>query len=40
VAIGVAAFNPDTDSTVLDTVRRADKFMYTNKRGHKEKTTD
>lgn len=40
VAIGVAAFNPDTDSTVLDTVRRADKFMYTNKREHKEKTAD
>ncbi len=32
VAIGVAVFNPQTDHSVIDTVRRADKIMYGNKR--------
>ena len=40
VAVGVAAFSPDTDSTVIDTVRRADNLMYTNKRRHKENTVN
>ena len=40
VAIGVAAFSPDTDNTVIDTVRRADNLMYTNKRRHKENTAN
>ena len=35
-AVGLAAFKPEIDRTVSDTVRRADKFMYDNKRGGKE----
>ena len=32
VAIGVAVYNPQTDRTVAEVVRRADKLMYQNKR--------
>ena len=32
VSMGVAVFNPQQDHSVIDTVRRADKVMYTNKR--------
>ena len=35
VAMGVAVFNPQIDNSVIDTVRRADKIMYTNKRQYK-----
>ena len=35
VAMGVAVFNPQIDHSVIDTVRRADKIMYSNKRQHK-----
>lgn len=36
VSIGVATYDPDTDRTVRDAVRRADKLMYENKRRKKE----
>ena len=36
VAVGITAFNPETDQTVIDTIRRADKVMYADKRKHKE----
>ena len=36
LAMGVAAFDPQTDSFVSDTVRRADKIMYANKRARKD----
>ncbi|MBR1662628.1 MAG: transporter substrate-binding domain-containing protein [Acidaminococcaceae bacterium] len=36
VAIGVAVYDPELDDTVDDTVRRADKKMYENKRLRKE----
>jgi len=36
VAVGITAFNPETDQTVIDTIRRADKLMYADKRKHKE----
>ena len=35
IAMGVAVFDPLQDSSVIDTVRRADKIMYTNKRVYK-----
>lgn len=35
-AVGLAVYEPDIDQTVSDTVRRADKLMYENKRGGKE----
>ena len=35
VAAGVAVYQPDLDRTVMDTVRRADKVMYANKRMYK-----
>ena len=35
VAMGIAVFNPQIDHSVIDTVRRADKIMYSNKRQHK-----
>ena len=35
VAMGIAVFNPQIDNSVIDTVRRADKIMYTNKRQYK-----
>ena len=37
VAMGVAVYAARTDSAVNDTVRRADKIMYENKRGEKRK---
>ena len=39
VAMGIAVFNPQIDNSVIDTVRRADKIMYTNKRQHKNEAT-
>ena len=36
VAVGVAVYDPGTDTYVNDTVRRADKIMYMNKRQGKE----
>lgn len=36
VSIGVATYDPKTDRTVRDAVRRADKLMYENKRRRKE----
>ena len=35
VAIGIAVYDPQLDHSVVDTVRRADKIMYTDKRQHK-----
>lgn len=35
-AVGIAAFDPQIDRTVSDTVRRADKLMYENKRGGRD----
>lgn len=35
VAIGVATYDPEKDHTTIDTMRRADKMMYRNKRQHK-----
>ena len=32
IAMGIAVYDPKQDSSVMDTVRRADKVMYTNKR--------
>ncbi len=32
IAIGIAVFDSQKDSTVADTVRRADQMMYVNKR--------
>ncbi len=37
VTIGVAEYDPDTDSTLRDTSRRADKIMYEKKRIRKLK---
>lgn len=37
VAIGIAAYDPKADVAVIDTVRRADKIMYENKRNQKVK---
>ena len=37
VAMGIAAYDPEADGTVNDTIRRADKIMYENKRIEKEK---
>ena len=36
VSMGMAVFDADADPSVSDTVRRADKFMYENKRARKE----
>jgi len=36
VSIGLAVYDPSGDRSVIDTVRRADKMMYTNKRRHKQ----
>ena len=36
VALGIAVYDPDRDRTAGDTVRRADKIMYDNKRSGKE----
>lgn len=35
VAVGVAVYDPQTDRSIDDVVRRADKMMYENKRLHK-----
>ncbi len=35
VSMGIAVYNQQKDHSVIDTVRRADKAMYTDKRGHK-----
>ncbi len=35
MALGFAAFDPNLDHSVIDTVRRADKTMYTHKRSNK-----
>ena len=32
IAMGIAVYDPQQDHSVMDTVRRADKVMYTNKR--------
>ena len=32
IAVGIAVYDPQTDATVQDTVRRADQIMYENKR--------
>ena len=36
VAMGIAVYDPKQDHTVIDTMRRADKAMYINKRKYKE----
>ncbi len=36
VAMGLAVFDPAQDHSVIDTLRRADKTMYINKRKHKD----
>ena len=36
VAMGIAVYDPEQDHSVIDTVRRADKEMYANKRKYKE----
>ena len=37
IAVGITEYDPRNDHSVFDTVRRADKIMYTNKREQKEK---
>lgn len=39
IAIGVAVFDPDKDSNLSDTIKRADELMYENKRIWKEKNS-
>lgn len=36
IAMGVAVFDPAQDHSVVDTMRRADKIMYVNKRTGKQ----
>jgi diguanylate cyclase (GGDEF)-like protein len=36
VSMGLAVFDPETDPSVIDVARRADKLMYENKRARKE----
>ena len=36
IALGIAVYDPEIDRTVNDTVRRADKMMYENKRREKK----
>lgn len=36
IAMGIAVFDPTQDNSVIETMRRADKLMYTNKRMHKQ----
>ena len=36
VAVGIAEYDPENDGAVIDTVRRADKIMYANKRARKD----
>lgn len=40
VSAGIAEFDPLIDKTVSDTVRRADRIMYANKRGGKERDNE
>ena len=40
VAMGIAVYDPQQDASVIDTVRRADKEMYSNKRKHKDEPRD
>ena len=40
IARGIAVYDPDTDTYAIDTVRRADSIMYTNKRIRKEKRAE
>ena len=40
VAIGIADYDPSIDGTVIDTMRRADKMMYENKRSKKGSTQE
>ncbi len=40
VAMGIAEFDPARDHSVIDTMRRADKMMYTNKRKNKAARQD
>ena len=40
VAMGIAEFDPAQDHSVIDTMRRADKMMYTNKRKNKAARQD
>ena len=37
IALGIAIYDPELDSSVSDAVRRADKIMYENKRIAKSK---
>ena len=37
VAMGIAEYDPEKNHYVIDTVRRADKSMYTDKQGRKER---
>lgn len=39
IAIGVAVYDPETDSSLEDTIKRADDLMYENKRLWKEKNS-
>ena len=32
IALGIAEYDPENESSATDTMRRADKFMYENKR--------
>ena len=38
VSMGIAVYDPTTDRSIIDTSRRADKYMYENKRLSKEKS--
>ncbi len=38
VMLGIAVYDPDTDHSVTDTFRRADKIMYENKRRRKKES--
>lgn len=37
ITMGLSVFNPSLDNAIIDTVRRADKDMYENKRAKKQK---
>ena len=39
VAMGIAAYDPDIDTSVNDVIHRADKFMYDNKKQNKQLKT-
>ena len=36
VAVGIAEYDPKTDNSLIDTIRRADDMMYDNKRERKK----